>query len=1257
MRERVCKNCGGRQYVAVGQNMVKCQFCGTLYVDEQASQEEQYLTVVAYEQLRSYNFDEAVVAFNKVLSLYPYSFEGHFGRCLARNKIIVYNNKKGERKHPRFFGEKITAINDDEDFVFAVQNAPAETAVTYNDLAKRIEKIAKNAEGKNVQADVFLCALNFDKQGVHNVQEAVVDSLIKDGISTYSTQTLEGKEREEETFSALKNSQVFVLFANDKKGFENPEIKNLFDRYQYFISQKQKYTKSFIVVLMDGAKKEDLPSDISGLKNIVKFSDENSLCEAIKKTFASSKKETAKIETIKVEKVSPNKKEYIDVDTIETTDLGHYQVDNIDTDTAGRIRWIFLALKNSDFDAANQIIQEELKKDPNSSDLLFAELMCQNKMRTAGEFFESVSNFQDKEKIEKILQYATKEFAEMFVDNWEKLLIKIDSEEYYDAFLIYLAKYNSPCRNDFVTAAENKALETLDENLIEKVSKCFAKDDVDRFVDFYFKLAQHSDNPSYYEKVLEIDAGHEKSNLALLLRNFKTNDDKLSYRNKEEIENAFKFLSEENRAQFVSAVVDFVMPIAFLNIDKAEEQLDFYLSYITDTKLLVQNLKKVASKFAEMGFFTKAEKYISVAISKDKNDASLYWELIKTKIRCQNDTEIITCVVDVTTMPEWNSILTLGNDEETEKYTAITSKAHLYKGEKQRIKEETLDLQTLKIVLRDFVNRNNKILLEATNEQQFEGIKGVNYYRLQLVPFEKYYDALDNCDNYQEYKNLVEKINERLNLLGLNLSSSISVTSVADKHGKTLTLPHKEEKTKTSIIQEINNHKKFWKRFCFAFFEMVPVLLSLLFLTIIIADAKLVYMYFPQAFVFSVVIYSVAVALVNLIYYALRRKKLSLGWKVSIMILMVAAFVNLVLFAIDYALLDKEIQVNNQQEFAVLTKNANYSRLSLNADIALSRKWKARNFYGELNGNSHTISNVEFTGRNGKFALFAENGGIIKNLKISLKNKTYSNVTNFGALCLKNSGEILNCRVDGSVMITAQNARIGGIAAKVSGGKVRNNDVDLELIVNVSNKTAYIGGITGEVSSNAEIVHNTIGNSIVVNGVNAEAYIGGAVGYVGQLDRGRFKLEKTAVESVSITANGTLSNVWAGGLVGKGYSASKNNYTTGNLSINASVTEHGYAGGLYGEYLSSERPNVVETSYSSMTITGTTNVSVGGLVGGKTGSIDRCYTTTDYVLHNGIVTGASLTKVDNRITGYDTSYNFNENIWQIDAVDIPPTLK
>ena len=84
MRERICNNCGGKKYKEIGQNMVKCLFCGTIYVDEYANKEEEILIVQAYEKIRDFKFQEAVSDFDKILTLYPKSHEAYYGRLQAK---------------------------------------------------------------------------------------------------------------------------------------------------------------------------------------------------------------------------------------------------------------------------------------------------------------------------------------------------------------------------------------------------------------------------------------------------------------------------------------------------------------------------------------------------------------------------------------------------------------------------------------------------------------------------------------------------------------------------------------------------------------------------------------------------------------------------------------------------------------------------------------------------------------------------------------------------------------------------------------------------------------------------------------------------------------------------------------------------------------------------------------------------------------------------------------------------------------------
>ena len=158
MRERICNNCGGKKYKEIGQNMVKCLFCGTIYVDEYANKEEEILIVQAYEKIRDFEFQQAVADFDKILALYPKSHEAYYGRLQAKNKVIYYNSKEGTKRYPSFFGKEIPNYFDDDDFKKAEEFAPKEIAESYNEQASRVEKIRNEwlQDAKNYSCDVVL---------------------------------------------------------------------------------------------------------------------------------------------------------------------------------------------------------------------------------------------------------------------------------------------------------------------------------------------------------------------------------------------------------------------------------------------------------------------------------------------------------------------------------------------------------------------------------------------------------------------------------------------------------------------------------------------------------------------------------------------------------------------------------------------------------------------------------------------------------------------------------------------------------------------------------------------------------------------------------------------------------------------------------------------------------------------------------------------------------------------------------------------
>ena len=1276
MIERVCKNCGGRQYVVVGQNMVKCQFCGTLYVDEHGSKEEDALTVWAYEKLRQFKFADAIDDFDKILEMYPLSFEAYFGKVLAKYKIVLYSRRGTSKKKPRFFGDTISKIDEDDDFKSAIENAPEEIKKTYNEHAARI---GRRADGYQTYAqtpgyDVVLCVMGYDKANPDAKITSIVDALAQKKISTYFVQGQE-KDIEEETFHALKTANVFVLYANKTAGYNESEVKHLFDRYRYFISQKEKTSTSFVIALDNGVTLQNLPKELAGIKNVVDLSNESVVDGLVLKVKTEKEKaisQVAKIEKVKLDKVNAVKKAKVEVETVSTTDLGNYKIENIELSEADKIKWIFISLKNGDFGSAKDVTKKALKKDPNNAELLFAELLCDYKVRTAGEFFMDIANLKEKDRIDNILKFAPKEFAEMIVDNWSNLVISLDSVEYYNSFLLYLAQYSTPNRNKLVTAAENKALETLDTSLIDKVLKCFQNDDVDRFVNFYFMLAQKSGDDNYYKKALDIDAGHEQSNIAILLKNFKDDNDKLEFRKKDVIENSLKYLTPDKRAQLISAVVNMILPVCYIDLKKAQEQLDFYLAYVEDDAKLSQILKVVAQYLQHMRFYTAAEKYIAIAISKNKSDAELYWILIQIKCHCDSEAKLVRTNVKVSEMAEWESLLACASEAQAENYGAIISKANLYTGEKVGIEPEWLDKKVLTEKLNNFIIRNNKILLEMVKEDGKGVLRGANYFKMQLEPFENYVTKLKGKLTAVEYNEIAKKIATRLSLLGLTLDMSVNVTNIEGREqglraAKAPKLSTKgggkkskdaTEEMPAVVSEELARHKNFTKRYLFGFLEMFPVAFATLLLLVTIVIPKEVYMYFNQNFVVALVGLGAVISIVHLTYYLIKKAKMHKKWQIANIVLMSFGFLNVALMCLSFYIMPTVITINSAKEFNRLVHNATYAELRLEENVDMSGiKWNPSVFMGKLDGNGKTVSNLTIKSKK-NISLFISNSGTIENLNVNYAGKTYNKASNFAGIAVSNTGTIKGCEVycGNLVLSTSKDLTFGGIAAKVKGGTVSDCVVGGNIRLTVSGAKLNFGGVVGIVKGNSssKITKNTVSTYAELEGKNAEIMnIGGLIGFVDgeKLDISRNKA------TVQYTVKGSADEFYVGGLIGDGNSESQNNYVVGSIGI-MPASARGAVGGLYGRYMNSNVGVSINHSYSTVAIACENGMKVGGLVGLLGGSIEYSFTSISKPVVGDTVSAlASYSKAVQRdVRVYnDSVFHFDTTIWDISGTY--PTLK
>ncbi len=1263
MKERVCKNCGGRQYKVVGQNMVKCMFCGTLYVDEQASKEEEVLIVGATEKLRDLKFKEAVDEFNKILLLFPFSFAGFYGRALATSKIVLYSNNKNMSKRPRFFGEDIPSLFNNSDFKRAVELAPSETAKTYNALAKRVDKIRNAYREIKDKVDVVISAVDTSK--VQNVLSDISDKLNEHNFRNYVVP--DNEELEEVTFNALQRAKVLLLFVTDAN--MNSTFRSIYERYLYFISQRKKTKTSFILIAdKTNLDMSRLPIELQSCKNILDLNSDTLLFDIqvmVGEEMRKSASEIAKIDTIKVDKVQPKKKKYIATETINPLELGHYHVDNVEITEEGKIKWIYLSLKNGDFATAEEVLVTELENDSNNAELLLAQLMLSKQIKTKEEFFDNISNFKNTVEIDRILQFASKDFAEEFVDNMENLVIKLHDVIYYNTYLLYLAKYNSPNRQHFIDSAKALAVETMNEELIEKVLRCFKKSDVDGIVKFYFDLAQKSDNKKYYDKILEIDEGHAESNYAVLFDHFKTDNDLLTYQNRNELEAVFKFLNGAQRDEFISRLINMIMEVAFIDLEKCQNQIDFYLSYVSDAKRLVLMLKNIAQKFLDLEFFTQAEKYISIAINKDKKNAELFWFLILAKTHCRKEQELITSNVKITQLPEWSTLLTLANEQQSEKYAGIVSKMNLFKGKKKEFNEDALDKAQYIFKTNEFLDRNYKILLEMEKQEGTSVLRGVNYYRLQLQPFEEYVNTLENTHKYDEFNDVVLRIEQRLKNLDLTFEASINVTNLLEKENNlNNALGEKEEVKEEKHRKKIKDLRKdvFLKRFLLGFLVYFPALFTTVLLITTLSAPKEVYMSFSYNFLVCTLIYSVAVAIISLIYFILNKHKSTLKLKIINLSLMGIGFANIVLLLLGFYAFPVRMEINNVNEFNTLLHNASHASFVLQEDLDLKDIiWHSVNFTGTLDGNGKTLKNVKFS--NNSNGLFATNSGKIKNLNVNLFNEKYKNLSLFGTIAGTNVGTIERCFVSGEIAFDCNiNAVLGGIVGNLKGGKIVNSQCDLVVEISINAKDVTFGGMAGKIvagKKTSELKKNSVENlKINLTANNAqEMKVGGLVGLVESFSEKKIDV---SLNHVNIDANiaGNAQEMSFGGLVGYGELGSSNNYTVGKIET-SQFSGESCVGGLYGKFIvDSDKINKtkVSTSYSTIEILFSNDLSeVGSLVGRLGGEIENSFSSLPLNVFGNRVGFGSAKNCGKNISGYETKFHFDDKIW--DLTENFPTLK
>ncbi len=280
-------------------------------------------------------------------------------------------------------------------------------------------------------------------------------------------------------------------------------------------------------------------------------------------------------------------------------------------------------------------------------------------------------------------------------------------------------------------------------------------------------------------------------------------------------------------------------------------------------------------------------------------------------------------------------------------------------------------------------------------------------------------------------------------------------------------------------------------------------------------------------------------------------------------------------------------------------------------------------------GNDLTISNL-FINRPSEsaVALFGQLARDGKIQNVGLLDIDVQGLSSVGGLVANNAGLILNSHVGGLAQVSGNNSIGGLVGWNVNGGRIINSYADAEIIgivgalgpsqlgglvgfnQGVINDSYAMGDITGEDNGNVGglvgVNEQLVTNSFATGNISGRLNAGGLIGFNDDPPSNNLT-PRVANSFATGNVQGSRDDSQnLGGLIGRnirtGAGAVRNTYSNGVVSGHANL------GGLIGFAENS----LLQFSYTTSLVMGTSSTSVGGLIGnGSGGSVTASYWQND----------------------------------------------
>ena len=269
MPKVLCRICGERLEIPKGKTICTCPHCRSALClprwEEGSPLEECHLH--AEELRQGGDFDLAIAAYEELLPLASQEPEVYWGRLLSRYGVEYRENPATHQRIPFLHCLQATPIQEDADYLDALECAAEEQLALYQEEGERLALIlgvALRLARQESAQDLCLCYRERDAQGTPTDSSRLAQELAGK-LSPLAARLLlvpmsEGKKEEglgePALFAALSSARALVVLGSSREDLDCPCVRNVWGR---FLRLAEDGTARLLLTCLHGGAPVDLP--------------------------------------------------------------------------------------------------------------------------------------------------------------------------------------------------------------------------------------------------------------------------------------------------------------------------------------------------------------------------------------------------------------------------------------------------------------------------------------------------------------------------------------------------------------------------------------------------------------------------------------------------------------------------------------------------------------------------------------------------------------------------------------------------------------------------------------------------------------------------------------------------------------------------------------------------------------------------------------------------------------------------------------